>query len=97
MVSPDKVLFPVKGLQDFVGFLPFALEYKITQNVDLVPLGDHAVPVFDEGLVHGLYILKRAVANTDNVIVAEMGVGGKIGHFSNSFWVISLFIPQAPF
>lgn len=55
-------------------------EREIAKDINGIGWGDCGVPVFDERGGHFVYGLKRSVANSYDVVVTEMLVGGEKNH-----------------
>ena len=82
MIADDKVLFPLEASKDAPDFVFRCAVEEVAKEIDGVIAADLAVPVGDKRFVHLLHRRKRAVAETDDVCVAEMGVRSEVNHGS---------------
>ena len=78
VITHNQPLLPVKPLQD--RFRLLAAEKQIADDTDGITVLNPAVPIFDDGFVHFLYLLKRTVAKSQDISMPEMGVRYEIKH-----------------
>ena len=73
MVAHNQIYLSVQPVKDFS---PFGLTAKteIAQMKDNVILPDCIVPIGDYGLIHHFHILKRPVAETNDIPMIKMGI-----------------------
>ena len=77
MVTQDQKLSTWKDTEDVVPKERIAMG-KISQMEDYAVLRHCLLPAADELGVHLLRIAERSAAETDDVLVAKMGIGGEI-------------------
>ncbi len=91
VVAGNKVYFPIQPVQYIYPFGRTA-QTEITQVEHDIFRTDHEVPVRDNRFIHVRYILKRPVAEPDDIGVIEVGVGCKEHPASVKFIIHNLFI-----
>ena len=76
MVAHNQIYLSVQPVKDFTPFGRTA-KTEIAQMKDGVILTDCIIPIGDYGLIHHFRILKGPVAETNDILVIEMGIGCK--------------------
>ena len=84
VVSDDEMLFALELLEIPIRGL-FVFEGKIPDNINLVIIGNSAVPQLDKSPVHFVDIGERTVIKFQNILVTEVQIGCVKNHFFTSF------------
>lgn len=74
MISSHEIFLSLEALEDQLGLLG-SHKSEISNDINFVPVRDGIIPIIDEGLVHLVHTLERALAVFDDVFVAKMKVG----------------------